>query len=296
MLKTAGVIVLYHPDLNVWENILSYLDDIDILFAVDNSEKKYNSELIEKIRQNPKIKYIRNNENLGIARALNQGAELAIEEGYNWLLTMDQDSRAEMGMIKKMKDWLEKNKDIPVGILSPKHLLSNKHNRKQEKESENVLTVMTSGNLLNLKSYQVCGAFMESLFIDQVDNEYCLRLKKNNYEIIELQHVFLYHKLGNLKQFKFLNLNFIKERKLIRTYGILHHPAVRKYYMTRNALYVSQTYKKDFPQYCRNERINLLKIFFSVIFFEKDKVKKLKAMIAGYRDYKRGKFGKCNGL
>ena len=90
----SGVIVLYYPELNVVDNINSYIDYVDILFVIDNSETA-NTDFVNLLLSNPKICYISNNQNLGIAKALNQGAELAIQKNFSWLLTMDQDSRFE---------------------------------------------------------------------------------------------------------------------------------------------------------------------------------------------------------
>ena len=36
-MKLAGVVVLYNPDINVEDNIRSYLDSVDVVYAVDNS-------------------------------------------------------------------------------------------------------------------------------------------------------------------------------------------------------------------------------------------------------------------
>ena len=41
---------------------------------------------------------------------------------------------------------------------------------------------MTSGNLLNLKIAEKIGDFEEKLFIDEVDHDYCYRIRrKANY-------------------------------------------------------------------------------------------------------------------
>lgn len=34
----AGVVILYHPDKKVFENIEQYRDALDILFVLDNTE------------------------------------------------------------------------------------------------------------------------------------------------------------------------------------------------------------------------------------------------------------------
>lgn len=37
-MKLAGVVILYHPNENIVENINSYITDIDFLFIIDNSD------------------------------------------------------------------------------------------------------------------------------------------------------------------------------------------------------------------------------------------------------------------
>ena len=46
----AGVIILYNPEQDVFNNIVSYLGALDCLFVVDNSEQP-NEELIAKIKE-----------------------------------------------------------------------------------------------------------------------------------------------------------------------------------------------------------------------------------------------------
>ena len=40
MLRIAGVTILYKPDEEIAKNILSYLNQIERLYIVDNSEKE----------------------------------------------------------------------------------------------------------------------------------------------------------------------------------------------------------------------------------------------------------------
>ena len=47
-------------------------------------------------------KFVFNSENLGIAKALNQGIEIAIKEKFEWVITMDNDSIATENMIDNM--------------------------------------------------------------------------------------------------------------------------------------------------------------------------------------------------
>ena len=38
-MKLAGVVVLYNPDQKVIQNITSYINEVDVLYLVDNSSK-----------------------------------------------------------------------------------------------------------------------------------------------------------------------------------------------------------------------------------------------------------------
>ena len=71
--------VLYNPDDTIFENILTYGNYVDKLIVIDNSLKK-NNFLIDKLNEifESKLIYINNNDNLGIATALNQACDKAI--------------------------------------------------------------------------------------------------------------------------------------------------------------------------------------------------------------------------
>ena len=103
---------------------------------------------------------------------------------------------------------------------------------------------MTSGNLVNLDAFRQVGPFMDELFIDSVDHEYCIRLQINGYKVIQLNGVLLEHTLGERRKHLFIYpLNFFKKNKSIVSYKIVNnHNYIRKYYMVRNRLYVSRKY------------------------------------------------------
>lgn len=281
MNKISGIIVLYNPDQEVIGNIESYINDLDILFAVDNSEEKH-VDIIKIFLKNPKIYYIDNHGNKGIAHALNVGSKKATELGYQWLLTMDQDSKAIPDMLSQMTHYILTNPTSSVSIVTPFH--ANKYHRKSALPNmySTVLTTMTSGNLLNLDVYQKGKGFATDFFIDYVDNEYCLRSDLLGYKIVQINHAVLEHNLGNLKRHRILWKQF---------YSTNHSP-IRRYYITRNRLKIIELYQNDFPEYCNFEKSRFLVDFIIVLLYEKQKFAKFKMMVRGYMDYKRNIFGK----
>ena len=223
-MKLAGVVVLYNPELNVKEKINSYLPKLTRLFVVDNSPNKNNFDLLPNTK---KIKYVCNNENLGIAKALNIGCENAIEEGFEWILTMDQDSEFEKDNLEKLINYVENEVEDSVGIVSPYHLIETCIPRSKLR-IEHPIEVMTSGNLLNLKHFKEIGGFKEELFIDCVDIEYCMNLRVHGYDIIRLNKITLNHKLGESKKYRILSHTVVTS----------NHNAMRRYYIARNCYYI----------------------------------------------------------
>lgn len=274
MFKIAGVVVLYYPDNNIKDNILSYLDDIDKLYVVDNTPNINNKKLLPNSK---KIEYISNKENLGIATALNIGAKRAIDNKYHFLLTMDSDSKFSKNSLSKMINWLKDNKEDNIGLISPFHELG--INQVKSKNKVDYQTVeMTSGNIINLDIYQKIGGYKDWLFIDCVDFDYCFTLINNGYKTARLNNVILDHSLGNIKVDRFLGKNITHS----------NHSYIRRYYITRNSFYMNMMYKKKFPNECAKIMMEVRRDIVKIILLEKDKYRKLRNMIRGYIDYKKG--------
>lgn len=270
----CGVTVLYNPTEEVFENINSYLNGLNKLYLVDNSEKE-NKKLKDKfIKFSSKIEYIKMNGNEGIAKALNIVKNKAIEENYNWLLTMDQDSSFKnndfINFVEKIKKFLS-NK---IAIFYPCYDLNN--TIKLRKKICNIDIILTSGNILNLNLAKEIGDFDEKLFIDEVDHDYCYRIFQKNYQIKEIQDVFLKHKVGEMKKNIFCS--------------ITNHNKIRKYYIARNRCYMIKKYpflKKVYIGF-------ILKDIVKIILFEKEKFLKIKMIYLGIKDFKNNIMGKIN--
>jgi rhamnosyltransferase len=280
--RVAAVVVFYNPLDEHFENIASYLDDVDCLFVVDNSEVP-SSETARCLEGIAKVRYLPNRENLGIARALNIGAEMALESGCDFLLTMDQDSRACPGMVPTMLACLDMIDAATAGILSPEYLPVGAGPSLPSRSScEEIPVVITSGNLLSLSAYNVAGPFRDDYFIDYVDHEYCLRLRSCGYKIFHVNNAFLKHQIGTITT----------HRCLYRKILLGNHSPIRRYYSFRNRFYFHETYRRLFPEYFRRFWRDTSRDVLWVLLYESDKIDKLKMMYRGYRDYCEGIYGK----
>jgi rhamnosyltransferase len=277
--KICGIVVLYNPDITVVEKIYSYIDQVNHLILFDNSSVSQ-LELLQSISAHPNFHYYPQYENRGIAAAINFAADYAVAHGYDFLLTMDQDSSAPESMVEDLLAFAGIREKI--GIISPYH--SNIFRTKEQFTEKYLLveTIKTSGNLLNLSCYSAVGKFEEGYFIDYVDIEYCFRLGINGYAMVQVNTVILDHQEAAFTRRKFFT----------RTVYPYNNVPIRMYYKTRNLLFLRKKYRRKLPGLVKIEmdtyRNNLIKL----LLYEESRVFKLKMIAKGIWHFVRGKKGR----
>ena len=277
--RKAAVVVLYHPETEVLANIRSWANLVDTIFAVDNSEGDC-SVVVSTITDLDKVILIRNRDNVGIARALNIGSEMATTGGFDFLLTMDQDSSAAPDMVAILTECMLTD-EANTGLVSPFHVTKSSGMPPRDVSCQKVITPMTSGCLMNMAAFEVVGPFRDDFFIDFVDNEYCLRLRQAGFSVLRANKALLQHSVGDTNKYgPFIATN---------------HSPLRRYYKTRNRFQVFREFVFDFPGHCLFDLVRLTKEITSIILFEGEKLEKLRMMWRGWRDFRRGKFGKYVG-
>lgn len=281
MQKIAAVVILFYPTPETIEFIRTYLPFVDKLYAIDNSERK--SVISSEIAKFDKITYLHDGENEGIAKRLNQACAWAIQDGFKWLLTMDQDSSFEEEDISIYINCLanlSKNKEIAMAgakFIEPREKAIT-CNYKETKY------LITSGSIINLNLYKQIGSFDEALFIDQVDVEYCFRSILKGFKIIQFENIFFNHSLGESSVHKSL-------KSFKNTNRSLHSP-VRIYYMIRNYFYLRAKYKKHFASEVSAIKKDILIRIKNNLFYNKKRFSVLKLMMFGIIDFKKNKMGK----
>ena len=289
MRKYAGVVVLYQPKDDVWDNIQSYLEEIDLLYVMDNS-LDVNSIVVEKIKQNEKCSYFSMNGNKGLAVALNEGCHLAKKDGYDYILTMDQDSVFEKNAVNTMIAKIEQSKEHYT-IIAP-NVTSVYPNENGEMKTSYILLpkgeekletwVMTSGSLMNLSDYEEVGGFDESFFIAHIDVDLGIRMYQKGMKILMLGDAMIYQRFGNSKP----------KKLLWKTVHPWYEDSNRTYYLFRNQTYMLKKYGKEYKDIIH---VSLSNHIIKILIFEDKKIEKIKKAIEGYRDGKRGKMGKYAG-
>ena len=280
----SGVTIIFNPNSDIIENIQSYISHLEQLYLIDNSKNK-NQLLLEKINQTfPKCKLIANPENYGIAHALNQAVDLATNDGYDWLLTMDQDSSFyDSNYFKVFKEYTTKEN---VALFTPQIVF----NLDEIESGKNISfkqldePFMTSGCIINVKLCNQLGRFEEKLFIDEVDTDYYYKVLLSKSEMLQIDRTYLIHALGTERS---IHLPFNK------TIRIFEHQPFRHYYITRNFLYLVKKYGFKLPHLIlfRFRKVFLIKLAHGVL-FHKNRLAVIKYTLLGFFDFVRGKYGK----
>jgi rhamnosyltransferase len=280
----AAVVVLYRPDASVLDNIAAFAGQVPRVFAVDNTETP-DPAFVTRLEEFGNLGYVPMGANLGIAAALNAGVERALSEGYSWALTLDQDSTPAEGMVAELiRGANECETTQPIGLISPVHVAEGKRGPAVKPGCVPVLTPMTSGDLLSIQAWDAVGRFDETLFIDQVDRDLCLRMHQQGYAVLKRSAARLVHRLGAPTKHRFPY-----------RMKVSNHSPIRRYYITRNRFVVLERYGQEFPEFAAKELRASRRSWLGILLYEDHKLAKLAMVWRGYRDFKRGASGPYPG-
>lgn len=282
-MKIAAVVILYHPDENTVENILSYSSFVTQVYIADNTETPFTKIIDSLKRIIPGCIYIHDGNNDGIAARLNEICRRAKADGFDFILTMDQDSAFDQNVITNyfrcFDHFAGKEQVAMFGVQ-----YENPHWSSELCNPVPWTTLITSGSLVNLALFDQTGGFDENLFIDTVDFEYCFRSIRKGFKIILFKNILLTHLLGTRKNPTRTGAD--------RTVSYSLHSPIRLYYMIRNHMYLRRIYKNSFPgEMSRSGKavLNRLKIN---LLHNTDKLSIMRFVLQGIVDFKRQRMGK----
>lgn len=270
-IKIFAGIVTFNPDIKKLKaNIEAVCTQVEEVLIDDNGSKNID-EVRKLVMLYENVYLIENNVNLGIATALNILFKNAEKEGAEWLLTLDQDSCLDKGFISEMKPYMiDKTKNSLTMLRRDRNIVTEIDFDKNQ-QLQTVDWCMTSGNLVRVKVWKKVGGFNEDLFIDNVDEEFCYRIRKFGYKIHQINKVLMTHEVGNSRMAKFL------WREVIVT----NYSAFRKYYIYRNTIYMMK-YNLSVSKFIRVKHLVVLTV--EILLYEDHKLKSIQAALKGVWD------------
>jgi len=291
------VVVTFNPDCNLIKLVNSLYKEYEKMVIVDNAST-INNNFIEIFKDKDDIKIICNEDNLGIATALNVGVNELGLEGIKYAMLLDQDSSIDGESIKILYNTIKNNKNYGIvgpviglkkdadtligGFIAAKgKSLSKKHIMEHTKM--NVLTNITSGSIINISLFDSVGKFWEGLFIEGVDDEYCLRMHSCGYQVIVVADAILAQNYGE---------KFISLKKFGVVWNATFHKPYRNYYVFRNGTLIVKRYMFTQPKYVVFKILSMFKRLLTIYLVEDEVWEKYKYSFKGIFDGIIGREGK----
>lgn len=297
----CAVIVTFHPDQDFPSRFDAIAEQVDKVFVVDNGSSSEAVSMLKSLVDKTEHQFIHNLENLGIAAALNQGAQAALADGYEWAVTLDQDSLPAKEMTRCLVETLaRRSTNLEVALVGPSISFPSLEDAKplwvrakprykllfervttRSEDLEDVTYIITSGALTNLNILQKLGFFREDYFIDYVDIEYCLRAKQANYAILVSASAHLEHRLGEISE---KSIGAMKFRPR-------YHNEKRVYFLYRNRIITARKYTKHFPHWFLFDTVQTSYNLVRILAFENNRMQKFRSALRGTFDGLLGKTG-----
>lgn len=274
----AGVVTYYPEKERLLENLSELIRQVDKIFIVDNGSENL-SEMLESFPKEitSHLSVFYNEENLGIAQALANIMEYAKEQGFQWVLTLDQDSVIEPELVNRycVAANLESCQD--VGMFTCLIKDRNFEDAKYEQQDVEILDVpycITSAAFTSVEKYFETSGYDEKFFIDCVDFDICYLLIEQGYRIARINYVGLYHEVGHGENRMFLGKQIV----------VYHHNPIRIYYLTRNTVWMHKKHPQVYTLAVTIKK--LLAIFIRIVLYEKDKKEKINKFFKALADLK----------
>lgn len=270
-MKVAGIVIIYEPNEEVIGNITSWSDEVDFVYLIDNSKNRH-----EELLKIKNARYFHLKKNRGLCGGMNYGCRKAINDGMDYLAALNQDTWISKGEISKLFKTISGIEGKAVCGTNFKYIYRKRGKRifsnesAYDKSRRTVPWVIMAGCAFSSKAFMESGGFDEKLFIDNLDIDFCLRLRKKGYDIIRLGDIYIFQEPGNTVRKKVGN----------RVFHISGLSAERRYLTFRNERYLRKKWQTDYNEY----RLKLYKHIISIIFFESNKVNKLINCLKGWCD------------
>lgn len=238
----AAVVVSYQPDpATLGEVLRAAAAQAGHVIVVDNAS---DPDPRTRIAATGQVEWLRLADNLGVGTAQNAGIARARSLGARHVLLLDQDSVPAAGMVDELLGVaaLQREAGMQVAAVGPQytdpageHLsgfvrfaglgFARIHCDGAARSVETDFLI-ASGMLVPLDTLDAVGAMDDSLFIDHVDTEWCLRARARGYRCVGACRARMRHALGERRQ----------RIWLLRWRNVAVHRPFRYFYLFRNSL------------------------------------------------------------
>ena len=290
--RVVAIVVVYQADRQKLQTLLRALGPQVTLGCMLHNGSKTLSDSLPLEQSGFSVVHL--GSNLGVASALNAGFLWASKQEADYVVSFDQDSEPAADMVERLlqactmleaqghqigavgAQQIDPHTGRPAPFIAP----INGRRRRVIPEPGKPLEVdhlITSGCLIPLKAWRDGGNFLDALFIDYVDIEWCLRLRSQGWKFFGVAQAHLMHSIGT-------GVRRIGPRQ------VAWHGPLRHYYVFRNGVYLQKLPHISLA-WKLSDLLQLAKKFLFFVMVAQPRTVHLHAMLAGIRDGWRGQLG-----
>lgn len=272
--KIVAGVVLYHP----CDAALRLLDELARQFERVCVVENESASLGRRGEGSHRIVCVRRNrENAGLARAINQLCDAGRQAGFEWLALFDQDSRVPPDFRSRFASIFSELTEAPALLAAnySTELCGEEFPGYRLDAGSSIgeqVTDLNAGSLINLNVHRRIGGHCEALFVDHVDHEYCLRLRRHGHAVLATRAPLFTHEIGNI----------VSARRFGRVWQSSGHSPARRREATAALVRVVKRYWRREPRWCaRMLFLELPRSIVAMLILERRRAAKLHAFVAG---------------
>jgi rhamnosyltransferase len=124
------------------------------------------------------------------------------------------------------------------------------------------------------------GLYDEGMFIDQMDFDFSLRVRRAEFEIHRIARAVLRHELGDEAA----------PRAPLGRFHTFHSP-LRRYYIYRNGLYLAKRHLRNFPAFIARLAVVSMLQLVTIALYGRERARSFLYILRGVSDFFRGRTG-----
>jgi len=269
----TAVVTAYHPDDRLAAVLEAALVTCADVLVVDNTPTGQDS--LTDTFTDERVRVLRSGRNGGLAGALNDAVR-ALPAASDAVLLLDQDSTLPEGLIAALAAHLA---DPTIGAIGPTPVdAADGRGYERFAPSGDGLAdrdaVITSGMLVRRSALTAVGGFRDEFFVDWVDNDFCLRLRRKGIRIVQDLRTTLPHSIGDRREHKVGPF----------TVRVLRYAPWRHYWITRNGLVMIREQITANPRWALMALLYIGRQAVTTALFEPSRSATVPAILRGVRD------------
>ena len=302
--RVAAALIAQNPDDGLGASLDAIAPQVERVVVLDNGSDAQGRERIAGlVAGHANAALVRVEEDVGLAGGLNRAIRDLHFLGFAWCVTLEQHSLPAPDMVARMLDHVRHSAEAGViAVVAPnfadatrpdgrRRWLSLKRVRplgfrQGECDGESITEVvaLTTGCLTHIGTWWGLGGFDESLFVDYVDTDYCLRVTAAGYRVD------------------------VACAALLRCTDPVPHrscrpgapgrdtpnPPLQRYYLCRNRIRVLRKHGNRWPNWLLYELSATLRSTLRALIREPGRLAHLRACILGTWDGLRGRIGRTH--